>query len=191
MLPIIFIDANFRTIDSKHDDPIVVTIEVANFVVMKTLIDQGSSADILYWKTFRKMGLSQDVVVSYNEKIVEFSGEREHTRGYIDLYINFGKGNECCKTKAETSYNILLGRPSLNRLGTIVSTPHLVMKFLIDSRSRGKGVETLQVDQKTPRECYVASLRIPPSAPNRWLEVHHVTILNYLDLRPNDEPRVC
>ena len=79
MPPITFTDANFRSIDPKHDDLMVVTIEVSNFVVMKTLMDKGSFIDILYWKTFRKMGLSQDI------------------RGYIDFDIKFGEGNECCK----------------------------------------------------------------------------------------------
>ena len=30
----------------------VVSIAIANFMVSKVLIDQGSSTDILYWKTF-------------------------------------------------------------------------------------------------------------------------------------------
>ena len=64
---------------------------------MKTLIDQGSSVDILYWKTFRKMGLSQDVVESFNEQIIGFLGERVDTREYIDLDTMFGEGNECSK----------------------------------------------------------------------------------------------
>lgn len=36
---------------------------------------------------------------------------------------------------AHTSYNILFGHPSLNALDTIVSTPHLVMKFSSDVRT--------------------------------------------------------
>jgi len=56
--PMLFTNSDFRNINLKHDDPMVVTIEVANFVIMKILIDQGSSVDILYWKTFRKMGMS-------------------------------------------------------------------------------------------------------------------------------------
>jgi len=51
-------DKDFRGIDPEHDDPMVIKIEVANFVVMKTLFDQGTYVDILYMKTFRKMGLS-------------------------------------------------------------------------------------------------------------------------------------
>jgi len=44
----LFTNADFRNINPRPDEPMVVTIEVANFVIMKTLIDQGSSEDILY-----------------------------------------------------------------------------------------------------------------------------------------------
>ena len=170
MLPILFTDDDFKIIDTRHNDPMVVTIEVANFLILKTLIDQGSSMDILYWKTFKKMGLPLDTVVYFNEQIVGLSGERVDTQRYIDLDTKFGEGNECCKTirvryllvDAKSSYNILLGRPSLNKLGAIVSTPHLTMKFPSDCKSRSKNVVTLHSYQKTIRECYAASLRILP-----------------------------
>jgi len=57
-----------------------------------------------------------------------------------------------------TSYNVLLGQPSLNQLGTIVSTPHLSMKFPFSM----KDIMAIHVEQKTARECYVASLRLEP-----------------------------
>jgi len=97
-------------------------------------------------------------------------------------------GSDSPLVDAETLYNILMGKPSLNKLGAIVSTPHIAMKFPTDSKSRGRGVMTLHVDQKTVRECYAASLRIPRSTPSRRLEVHQVRIMNDLDHRPNDEP---
>jgi len=170
MPPILFTDDDFKIIDTKHIDSMVVTIEVTNFVIMKTLIDQGSSVDILYWKTFKKISLPLDTVVYFNEQIVGFSGERVDTRGYIDLDTKFGEGNECCKTirvryllmDAESSYNILLGRSSLNKLGVILSTPHLAMIFSSDTKTQSKNVVTLQSYQKTARECYAASLKILP-----------------------------
>jgi len=197
--PMLFTNSDFRNINPRHDDPIVVTIKVANFVVMKTLIDQGSSVDILYWKTFRKMGISDDDIVQYDEQIIGFAGQRVNTRGYIDLDTKFGEGNRDCRTikiryllvDAETSYNILIGRSSLNKLGAIVSTPHLAMKFPADNPSRGREVVTLHADQKTARECYAASLKIlSPSTPTRRTEVHHISLSDNLDPRPNDEPQV-
>jgi len=142
--PMFFTNAYFKNINPRHDDPMVVTIEVANFVIMKTLIDQGSLVDILYWKTLRKMGISDDDIVRYDEEIIGFAGQRVNTRGYIDLETKFGEGNRDCRiikiwyllVNAESSYNILIGRSSLNKLGAIVSTPHLTMKFPADNPSR-------------------------------------------------------
>jgi len=59
---------------------------------------------------------------------------------------------------ANTSYNILLGH-SINRLKAIVSTPHLAMKF----PSVIGDIATVHVDQKTARECYVASIKVEPT----------------------------
>jgi len=55
MPPITFTDRDFKAIDPKQDDPMVITVTIDEFVVMKTLVDQGSSVDILYWKTFKKL----------------------------------------------------------------------------------------------------------------------------------------
>ena len=56
---------------------------------------------------------------------------------------------------APTSYNVLLGRPSLNTLGAVVSTPHLAMKF----PSPSCDILTIHCDQRLARECYIASVR--------------------------------
>jgi len=55
MPPILFTYDYFKAIDPTQDDPMVITMEVDNFAIMKALVDQGSSIDILYWKTFKKM----------------------------------------------------------------------------------------------------------------------------------------
>jgi len=57
--------------------------------------------------------------------------------------------------EAHTSYNVLLGRPFLNTLGVVVSTPHLAMKLPSASRD----IITIHGDQKLVRECYIVSLR--------------------------------
>ena len=49
---------------------------------------------------------------------------------------------------------------------------------------------TLHLDQKIARKCYAASLRIPLLTPSRRSKVHQVTVMNDLDPKPNDEPRV-
>ena len=81
---------------------------------------------------------------------------------YIDLHTVFRDGAQT-KTihicfliiDAPTSYNVLLGRPSLNTLGAVVSTHHLAMKF----PSPSGDILTVHCDQRLARECYMASLR--------------------------------
>jgi len=164
MPDIIFTDRDFRAIDTQQDDPMVITIDLANCEIRKTLVDQGNSVDVLYWRTFKKMELDESEIVPLDKQIIGFSGERVDTKGYIDLHTRFGEIGQGQKTisvryvvvDVNTSYNALLGRPSLNKPSVIVSTPHLAMKFPVN---RG-GVATVNADQRTTRECYVASLRL-------------------------------
>jgi len=88
----------------------------------------------------------------YDDQVVGFSGERVGTRGYIELYTTFVEGDATKTIKirylvidANTSYNILLGRPSINKLRVVVSTPHLAIKF------PSGDILTVHVDQKVAR----------------------------------------
>ncbi|XP_020215666.1 uncharacterized protein LOC109799505 [Cajanus cajan] len=187
---ITFTEADFKGIDPYQDDPMVISVEIHNCIVRKTLVDQGSSADILYWNTFKQLGIPEAELIPYDEPLVGFSGERVKTKGYIKLSTRFGfEGTEYRDVSvkyvvvhANTSYNILLGRPSLNQLGAIVSTPHLAMKFPADSGQ----VITVHADQKTARECYFASLRLPEMKPEvtKPAGVHSVSQQSTLDLNP-------
>ncbi|XP_047171045.1 uncharacterized protein LOC124839316 [Vigna umbellata] len=168
MPPIMFIDEDFHAPDPDQDDPMVITIVIARYSVGKVLMDQGSSVNILYWKTFQQMDISEDLIAPYNEKIVGFLGERVDTRGYVDLRTCLGtERNKELKTRfllvdANTSYNVLLGRPYLNAFGSIVSTPHLTLKFPSDNDT----ICTVRSDQRIAKECYVAGLKVQPSSSN-------------------------
>ncbi|XP_017428604.2 uncharacterized protein LOC108336643 [Vigna angularis] len=92
MPPITFSDDDFHAPDPDQDDPMVITAEIARYGVSEVLVDQGSSVNILYWKTFQQMDISEDLIVSYNGKIVGFAGERVDTRGYVELRTRLGTG---------------------------------------------------------------------------------------------------
>jgi len=162
MPPIVFTDDDFHGLDHQQDDPMVITVEIENYAVKKVLVDQGSLVDILYWATYQELQLPDTAMIPYDEPIYSFSDEQVSTRGYIDLHTVFREGTQT-KTilirfhivDAPTSYNILLGRPSLNTLGAVVSTPHLAMKFPAPSGD----ILTIHCDQCLARECYMASLR--------------------------------
>ncbi|XP_017431886.1 uncharacterized protein LOC108339258 [Vigna angularis] len=92
MPPITFSDEDFHTPDPDQDNPMAITAEIARYGVSKVLVDQGSSVNILYWKTFQQMDISEDLIVPYNGQIVGFPGERVDTRGYLELRTRLGTG---------------------------------------------------------------------------------------------------
>ena len=65
-----------------------------------------------------------------------FAGDQVEVRGYIELRTTFtdeaGSRTEKIKylvVNAPSAYNILLGRPTLNRIGAIPSTQHMKVKL--------------------------------------------------------------
>ncbi|RDX67048.1 hypothetical protein CR513_54110, partial [Mucuna pruriens] len=56
-LVIVFSDKDMRHEPPNHDEPMVISVVVAEYKVERVLIDQGSSANILYWSTYMKLGL--------------------------------------------------------------------------------------------------------------------------------------
>nr|KYP43558.1 hypothetical protein KK1_034985 [Cajanus cajan] len=57
----------------------VISVEINNYLVRKTLIDQGTLADILYWKTLKQLGIPEQELTPYHEPLVGFSRERVET----------------------------------------------------------------------------------------------------------------
>jgi len=121
MAPITFTNEDFMGIDTNQDDPMVITIEVANCTILKTLVNQESSLDVFYLKTFKKMGIPFNEVVPHDEQIIRFSRERSDTKDHVNLYTMFGEDERQKTVKirylivdADKSYNAMLGRSSLN-----------------------------------------------------------------------------
>ncbi|RDX66533.1 hypothetical protein CR513_54684, partial [Mucuna pruriens] len=85
--------------------------------------------------------------------------------------------------KVDTSYNILIDRPTLNTLGAIVFTPHLVMKF---PYSDGQ-VVTIKANQKMAQQCYIDSLRVVTKPPSKDNVSAHVEISTDVELNPRPQ----
>ncbi|XP_014506467.1 uncharacterized protein LOC106766234 [Vigna radiata var. radiata] len=192
-MPVItFSDEDFHAPDPDQDNPMVITAMIARYQIGKILIDQGSSANILYWKTFKQMDVSEEAIMPLHEQIVGFAGERVDTKGYIDLPVNLGMEKTTKELKvrfllieADTSYNVLLGRPCLNAFGAIVSTPHLVLKYPSDNER----VCTIRANQNMARECYAAALKVKPRISKQTTEGSVVEMAE-LDPRANTEDRI-
>ncbi|XP_016207350.1 uncharacterized protein LOC107647814 [Arachis ipaensis] len=152
-----FTQADYNSSIQNLDDPVVITLQLGDLLVKKVLLDPGSSADVLFYSTFQKMKLSNNILQSTGGDLVGFSGERVPIIGSVWLQTTLGEHplSKTCDIQylvvdCFSPYNIILGRPFLNKFGAIVSTVHLCVKFPLQDDH----VVTIHGDHKEARHCY-------------------------------------
>ena len=75
--PIIgFSEEDARHLHHPHDDALVVNIRVGDYNVHWMLVDNGSSADILYYAAFQQMRIDRTRLIPKNAPLVGFGGTR-------------------------------------------------------------------------------------------------------------------
>ena len=89
--PIIgFSEEDARHLHHPHDDALIVSIRVGDYNVHRMLVDNGSSADILYYPAFQQMGIDRTRLIPTNAPLVGFGGTRVLPLGAITLSMTVG-----------------------------------------------------------------------------------------------------
>ncbi|RDY09049.1 hypothetical protein CR513_06652, partial [Mucuna pruriens] len=163
-LTITFTNEDCRREETGCDEPMVISVVVKQYKIERVLIDQGSSANILYWTTAQKLGVRS--LTRCEGVLYGFIGEHVPIRGTVEIETTFGDRNGTrtipvvyTVVDIEASYNIIMGLLALNKLEAVVSTHHLCMKF-----PTGRAIATVWADITTTRRCYEYSLRIELAA---------------------------
>jgi len=132
-----FTKADLRDVVPNDNDLVVISVVTIGRKVHRVLVDQGSSADVMFWSTFSKLQLSPDQLRSYTGCLYSVAGDQVEVREHLELRTTFTDGvtsrTENIRylvVNAPSTYNILLGRPALNRLRAVGSTHHMKMKLL-------------------------------------------------------------
>ncbi|XP_068473985.1 uncharacterized protein [Phaseolus vulgaris] len=159
---LVFTKADLEDVVPRDNDPVVISAVTAGRKVHRVLVDQGSSADVMFWMTFNKLQLSPDMLRPYGGCLYGFVGDQVEVRRYLELGTTFTNGTASrtesiryLVVKVFSAYNMLLGRPTLNRLGAIPSTRHMKMKL---PDLTGK-VITIKSYQKKAKRCYENNLK--------------------------------
>ncbi|XP_075640470.1 uncharacterized protein LOC142612237 [Castanea sativa] len=176
---IVFSERDGRDIRQPHDDPLVIMLRVKEFNIHRVLIDNKSSADIIYLPVFQQMKLDKRRIKPFTSLLVSFIGDRIIPRAIATLTVIAGtylaqitKEVDFLIINCPSTYNIILGRPTLNRLRAATSTYYLKVKF-----PTAHGVGEIRGDQVLARECYQATLAYGEN---------HIWMIN--ELEPISEP---
>jgi hypothetical protein len=87
---ITFTEQDFRLKSTDHNDAMVIEVNIVGWVIRKVLVDNGSSADILFMKTFEKMSLSHHMLQPPEYPLLGFRGKPIKPAGKISLPVSFG-----------------------------------------------------------------------------------------------------
>ena len=190
-LAITFMDKDAESVHHPHDDAIVTSLLIADYTTRRVLIDNGSSVDILYYPAFQQMRLRRDQLLLANLPLVGFRGIKVQPVGTITLPVVVGaypqqitKEVNFLVVDYSSSYNAIIGKPTLNSWKVVTSTYHLFVKFPIDY-----GVGQVQGDQLATKECYLAMLAIGEHVQTMSIDERKVTVepMKVLEDVPLDE----
>ncbi|KAL2246491.1 uncharacterized protein LOC105179079 [Sesamum indicum] len=134
----------------SDDDPMVIKMDIANFMVHKMLVDNGSFADIILKYVLIKMGLDHVKLKQLRIPLVGFGGSEVGSLGTMELPVSIREKPKQKMLMAKFlvvdipfAYNVILGRSGLISFRAIVSTYHLKMKF-----PTRNGIGEVACDQK-------------------------------------------
>uniref|UniRef100_A0A2N9G6E6 RNase H type-1 domain-containing protein n=1 Tax=Fagus sylvatica TaxID=28930 RepID=A0A2N9G6E6_FAGSY len=140
-----FSEDDARNIHHPYDDALVVTLTIVGFLTRRVLIDNGSSADIIYLPAYQQMKIDKEQLKPIDIPLVGFTGDKVKPLGVVSLIIEAGTYPKQVRTSVEflvvdcpSAYNVIIGRE-------------------------------LKGDQATARECYFASLG--PEATHQTMKI--------------------
>ncbi|GKV12323.1 hypothetical protein SLEP1_g23482 [Rubroshorea leprosula] len=173
--PITFSSADFDGVITPHNDPLVTSVIVNNCEVQRILVDTRSAPDIMYYHCFESLGLDPALLQKYDGPIYGFNNQPVPVEGILKLNVAFGSGRAYVTpsirflvVKMASSFNIVIGRPTLTEIRAVVSPSHLCLKFPTLTDKQVPNPEPTQPE-------------VPPTQQVMGVEL--------LDNRPDDEAR--
>jgi hypothetical protein len=171
-VPITFTEEDFKLKSAIHNDAMVIEVNIVGWIIVKVLVDNESSADILFLKTFEKMNLSQHMLHPPEYPLQGFGGKPIKPVGKISLPVSFGDLDNV-RTENLTfdvvniyhPYLAIFGKVFMNKFDAIIRQQFLCMKI-----PAPKGVITVFGNQQeagniekghTPGQVLMVKIRQP------------------------------
>ena len=134
---IFFTKEDLILLGDPQTDPLVIKLKIVNSKVLWVFVDTGSSEDILFLVAIRQLHIGGVYMAQVKTPLYGFKGDSIYTEGMIVLPTTFGETPtqanriiEFLVVDKPSTYNAIIGRPTLNALRAVTSTYHLAMKIL-------------------------------------------------------------
>ena len=157
---ILFSEEDARDVKQPHNDPLVIMLIIKGFNTRRILIDNCSSACIIYLSDFQQLKVDPKRLRPFESPLINFNGDRVYPRGMVILTVTTSsyplqltKQLDFLVVDCPSSYNVIIRRPTLNRWKVATSTYCLQVKF-----PTKHGMGEVKGDQVLATKCYQAVL---------------------------------
>ena len=70
-----------------YDDVLVITLRIGGYDVKRVMVDQGSTAEIMYPNLYKGLNLKIEDLMSYSSPLVSFEGKITIPKGQVRLPV--------------------------------------------------------------------------------------------------------
>ncbi|XP_074368057.1 uncharacterized protein LOC141708124 [Apium graveolens] len=136
-------------------------MKIGTVNVHRAMMDTGSSADVLTYDAYKKLGFLDKGLTSTGGHLYGFTGNSIGVKGTIWLPVTLGEEPYMATLIAmftvvdqACAYNVIVGRPLMRAMGMVTSIHHMTVKFPTPT-----GVGFLKSCQYESTVCYNHALR--------------------------------
>ncbi|XP_028086960.1 uncharacterized protein LOC114287716 [Camellia sinensis] len=142
-----FNDSDLVRVTHPYTDPLVIELRVNRFTIERVLIYRGSTSEIMYYKTFFKLGFTDSDLSPADYPLFGFNANREYSLGKITLPVRVGTRSldvEFLVVKLHWTYNLIMDRAWLHTMQAVPRTYHQLLRFPTEY-----GIEQIRSSQKS------------------------------------------
>ena len=140
-----------------YDDALVITLRIGGYDVKRVMVDQGSTAEIMYPDLYKGLNLKAENLTPYSSPLVSFEGKIIISKGQVRLLVQTGSEVvevDFIVVDAYSPYTAIVARPWLHTLEAVSSTLHQKVKYPF-----GGQIKEILKDQALARQCIVAAIQ--------------------------------
>ncbi|XP_028064413.1 uncharacterized protein LOC114267576 [Camellia sinensis] len=108
-----FDDTDLKGVTLPYNDAHVIELHVSRFTVERVVIDQGSTSEIMYYKTFLKLSFTELDLLPTEYPLFGFNANPEYPLEKITVSVRAGTRSvdaEFVVVKLSSLYNLIMGR---------------------------------------------------------------------------------